>query len=222
MSTYAPAQFVGVNIRQLSPPTSKVSYTNGCLFENNATLSLTCTISGGVSGQFLLVQVSEFNYPGATPVVTDTNTGTIAHLLGPTTFNNGSGRDDVWSITNTGAGTHTITVTFNTTASFTTETAILFSGASTTSPIDSSSTSDVAGGSSSCASVTTTSPADLLASFATISGPTLSPGIIPQNMTAPIANEYFSYATARYAGTNYVQWLGSGSTDFACDTIALH
>lgn len=223
-ASFAPAQFAGVNIRGLNPPVSNVSYANnGCTIENNATTSLACTTTNVLlAGQTVLLTITDFNYAGATPTITDSNTGTISHLLGPTIFHSGTGIADIWLIKNAGAGTHTITATYNNTASYATEVVVVFSGASTTSPVDAATASDVAGGTASCASVTTTSPADMLVSFAAISGDTLTAGTSPQLMTATNIATLVAYGTGRFVGTNYVQWTGSVTDDFACDTIALH
>lgn len=77
-----------------------------------------------------------------------------------------------------------------------------------------------------CADVTTTSPNELLISFAHNSGPALTPGSAPQPMTAAQVagnNDLSAYGRASAAGTTRVEWIHAGaSTDVSCDTIALH
>ena len=217
----ARAMFFSMNVR----PSSSVSYAGQCTpTTGNGVGSMTITCSGVTAGQTILINSSQFNASVAT--LTDSN-GSVAHLLGPTNFDGGGGFDDVWYVKNAAAGTHVFTATYSTTAGYTTLLANVLSGASATSPIDSSSATSGQGYGLACANVTTSAPGEFLLTFANISGTPLTVGTVPQVMTlasnSGTATAVSAFGTAANAGTNYVEWNHGGvSVDFACDTIAVH
>lgn len=221
-------QFVGVNVRSISPPTSSVKYANnGCSNATSAVGHISCTVTVANSGSTIVFYASEFDMAsGSPPTVADTGGGTITHVLGPTIFNGGTGTDDAWVEANATAGAHTITVTYHIGEVFETLVVNVYTGASTTSPVHNASAGAVTVASpASCPSLTADS-GDLLVTLESNSSITMMPGILPQRMTLSQSNgpSFTAYGTARFSGTNFVEWLASGATGntFACDTIALH
>lgn len=222
-------QFTGINIRGISPPTSKVRYANaGCSSGPTGLGHISCTANVTTAGSTLVFYTSEFNMQaGFPPTVTDSvSGGTITHVLGPTIFNGGTGTDDAWVESNAPIGAHLITVTYHIGESFETLIINVYTGASTTSPVHSAIAGAVVIASpASCPTLTATA-ADLLVSMESNSNITILPGILPQRMTLSQSNgpSFTAYGTARFSGTNFVQWSASGAAGntFACDTIALH
>jgi hypothetical protein len=221
----ANAQYLGVTHRIIIRQPTVTYANNGCHNNTNGVGSLTCSISNVVQGQTILVSAAQFN--ATTVSLTDSNTGTVEHILGTTNYNGGSGFSDVWVVKNAGAGVHVLTATYSSgSTGYPSIIADVINGASLTDPIDNASASDPSGYATTCADVTTTSPNELLISFAHNSGPTLTPGGTPQPMTVAQVvgdNDLSAYGRASAAGTTRVEWIHAGaSTDVACDTIALH
>jgi hypothetical protein len=221
-------QFTGINVRTISPPTSPVHYANnGCSSAPTGLGHISCTVTVAASGSTILFYTSEFNMAaGSPPTATDSLGGTVTHLLGPTTFNGGTGTDDVWLIPNAVAGAHLITVTYHIGESFETLVVNVYTGASTTSPVHNAVAGQVTLASPASCPTLTADSSDLLVSFESNSNITMSPGILPQRMTLSQVNgaSLTVYGTARFGGSNFVEWLMTGATGntFACDTIALH
>ena len=207
----------------LMTPSTATSVVVGCASASASGNTVSCTITGVTAGQTILVDLGYFN--ASNPVLTDSNTGTISTILGPTVVSvlASNGSDNVWVVKNAGAGTHVLTATFSVSPSYPGMTALLITGASTTSPIDgSSAVGNIYPGSGLCSSVTTTTPKDLLVTFVNAPlGATATPLSSPQNMTTGSGGAVpWAYGTADLAGSNYVTWSSNGN--FLCDTIALH
>jgi hypothetical protein len=89
-----------------------VTYTgNGCSNNSSGSSSITCTTASNVTaGQTIYVNATQYA-SGQVATLTDTNSGTIALILGGTNGTTYQGEYDwVWQITNAGAGSHTFTV----------------------------------------------------------------------------------------------------------------
>jgi len=200
--------------------------SGGCFNALNSVGSTSCNVTGVTAGQLLLIDSSEFNGTVCSTCLTDNN-GTPIHLLGPTTFY-GNGSDDVWYEKNAAAGTHTLTATYAVTGNYTSLLVNVVSGVSTTSPIDSSSVSEITANITNCPALTTTGANEQIWSFASAGGGgwSFTTGTVPQIMTMTQtsgAQDVSASGIAVTAGSNYVEWSHAGVTeDWACDTIAVH
>jgi hypothetical protein len=203
----------------------------GCANSTNGVTSISCTINDVPAGEIILINYTAYTNNFAS--VTDSNSGTVSILPGyPVTFT-GSGYDYVIVITNTGAGTHLLTIKMSSDTSYPTMIADLISGASLTAPIDTANNfagTTAAGGASTfnCGEVTTSTPGELLVSFANIAGasPELSAGTTPQVMTisqSGAPNAKSAYGNAATIGLNHVKWgVAAGPNNYSCDTVAVH
>lgn len=193
------------------------------------TYSLSCTTPSITAGYALLVVTNGLG-SGATITIADTNTGTVISAYSGVNWTaSANAMHSEWVIANAGAGAHTITVSYTAPLGYAFVAVVAISGASATSPIDSTAT--FASGSSSttatCNSVTTSNSSELIIGWAQFSNgaSTLSSASSPQTMTlykpSPI-NYGFGYATVGGPGSQYAVYNGSASANWMCTLLAIH
>lgn len=227
-STFAPAQFAGVNIRKVFSP--KITFVTSCsITVSSNPIGCAITVPTTSAGGTIIVQFSNFGNPS--PTLTDSNTGTIALVPNhPVIWDGGSGAEFLWTISNAGVGDHVLSVSMTGSPVFPSMGASVFSNTSKTSPLATSSVLFSTVGNPPvpfvCGPVTTTVPNAFVYSTAVMAGgANLSPSTSPTLMTqAYITNGNNSgvYGSFPTPGVNTVVWNVDAQLPWVCDTVVLH
>jgi hypothetical protein len=141
-----------------------------CSSGGNGVTTLNCTVTGVAAGSAIIVGTSWYNGTTTAPTIVDSAGGT-AYSTAVQNFNS-NGFIVGAVIPNVSAGSHTITVTWNGTVSYVPIAVQVFTGLNTTSSVLVTSSGIANGGSSTppCATVTTTTPNQLVWSVFAVSG----------------------------------------------------
>ena len=216
----------GVTVSGTGGGGSSVAYASSCGASPGTSATASCALSGLSAGSTIFVNVIQYTYPSTSPTVSDTGSGTVAQVLGPTVLTSGQSSSSAvtFVIKNAGAGTHTITATYPGAASYIAITAVAVTGASTTSPVDSSAAlGNIASGTNTaCGNVTTSAGGEFVLAFSQLpGGGSYGVGTSPISMTmVSTSGSNFEYGNAGSAGTTHASW--SNTVTYECDTVAVH
>lgn len=225
LSTLSPAfaQILGVGNHHVYAPPQATYANNGCVASVNGVSQLTCVISNIIAGQIIFLNTEQSN--ATISSVTDSNTGTVATVVGPLNWGGGSAYDTTYVVTGAGAGTHTLTVTFSNPASYVKLIGLVVSNANATNPIDSAVSSQLAQYDYTCAPITPSSAAELVISFIHGSGAIYLPSSHTPLMTiAKSASDAdtSSFGNAILPAPQSIIWSSTVDSSYtSCTSIAV-
>jgi hypothetical protein len=219
----AHAQIMGMTSHHVFAPPQAIYANNGCVANANGISQLTCVVSNVTSGQTIFLNTEQSN--ATISSVTDSNTGTIATVVGPLIWSGGSAHDTTYVVTGVGAGTHSLTVKFSGTASYVELIGLVVSNANAINPVDSAASSQLSQYIYTCAPITPTSSAELVISFIHGSGNIYLPSANTPRMTiaqSESADNTSSYGNAISPVSQSIIWSSTvASPATSCTSIAV-
>jgi len=180
-------------------PATGIAYVTTCDSGGSGVTSDSCTVTGVPAGSTIL-----FMATGSSAAVsgTDSAGGTVSQIGTNQTWDVGSEVANLWYVANASAGTHTLTAHFAGSVNFTRFQVMVFSGANTSSPIDTSAIAAGSGTAASSGNMTTANANEMLVGFIVGASATgITPGSPPTFILVQAGTGVYFAAEYAIAGT---------------------